>query len=65
MRFLRQRVLCQLIADVNEWINQVPTVFACHSVKLHEWVRSLDFQRGKKTLMSLAAFSFSIKKVRV
>ena len=42
-----------LISDAHEWINEIPTVLICYLAKLQPRERAWDYQRGKKTLLSL------------
>jgi len=42
-----------LIGDVHEWINEIPTVPIYVPAKPQQRERTLQRQRGKKTLLSL------------
>jgi len=42
-----------LIGDAHEWINEIPTVPTCDPAKPQPRERAWDYQRGKKTLLSL------------
>ena len=42
-----------LISDAHEWINEIPIVPSYISVKPQPRERAWDYQRGKKTLLSL------------
>ena len=43
----------QLIIDVHERINEIPTVPSCYLVNQQPRERAWKLQRGKKTLLSL------------
>jgi len=42
-----------LISDAHEWINEVSTVPIYHYAKMQQRERTLQIERGKKTLLSL------------
>jgi hypothetical protein len=42
-----------LISDAHEWINEVSTVPIYHYAKMQQRERTLQNERGKKTLLSL------------
>ncbi|KAK8935883.1 hypothetical protein KSP39_PZI014169 [Platanthera zijinensis] len=46
-------MLCHLISDAHEWINEIPTVPVYYPAKPHPRERAWQNQRGKKTVLSL------------
>lgn len=42
-----------LISDAHEWINEIPTVPIYYLANSQQGERTLQNQRGKKTLLSL------------
>jgi len=42
-----------LICDAHEWINEIPTVPIYYLANLQPRERAWEWQRGKKTLLSL------------
>ena len=48
----------QLISDVHEWINEISIFPTCGSANQQPRERAWQFQRGKKTLLSLTLVCF-------
>jgi hypothetical protein len=54
-----------LISDAHEWINEIPTVPIYYLAKPQQGERTLQNQRGKKTLLSLTLVRLCEKTLEV